>query len=930
MINSTLAVRSDFSLGESMMNVESIIDMAKEKNIATVALADTMSISSLVDISKKAQKENIDVIVGVRLTVVEDPFLKDKKARQKIYSPKLFAKDQEGMKIIFKLLTLGFGEERFYMTARLGWDDVFSAFDADHLVMTTGDLQSMLEHRDINKLIRDLCKHVPSLSDRQSVFFEVMPIDLPVSDRINNIALTLGVENHFPTLVTRPVFYRDGEEDMLPAAWSVIKNSRPNALKPAITDYKYKTMAELMQGCKESAGRLKLRYGDVDFGEYKLRFKSGLMNIGKFIDMCAYRWEKQEISLPNISDDPDKSIQEACKKGWVKRFNGQEVFGHRPNPSDLRSLYMPRLKYELGILRQMGFAPYFLLVEDVVSWAKKNNILVGPARGSAAGSLVSYLMGITDVDPIRFGLIFERFINPDRNDLPDIDLDFASERREEIIEYITQKYGEDYVAGIVNYAKLGSKSALGDVGRVNELDAKKMSITKTIPSTHGTPMSLGDARKEVSEISQFADEHPELWRQATALEGNMKSYGRHAAGIVVAGVPLVERAVVETRSGARVVNWDKRVAEDQGLVKLDVLGLSTLDVFKITLEEIKKRHHKEIDILSIRIDDKKTLEAFSDGKTLGVFQFEGGSAMHLLRDMASSSTLTFDDIVAANALNRPGPLDAGLVDDYISARNGYTTNTLEHEAMKEALSETYNVMVYQEQIMKIAVDLSGFTFAEADILRKAIGKKDVKMMNKMKDQFVNGAFDLNGLPKPTGEDLWDKIEQFAKYSFNKSHACAYSLISFTAMWFKVNYPVEFYAGVLSTLKEEKLRQIIKEAGDSGIEILPPDVNYSTHRFDVFNDKTLTAPLNRVKYVSEKATTDILRARAEGGKFKDIKDFVERVTKRLVNSRVRGSLEKGRRFLLDRLLLPRSKPPKACEGPNDAHAGTRHRFYYPRP
>lgn len=891
MRNSSLAIRTDFSLGESMMNVDSIISLAKEKSLAVVAVADTMSISSMIDLTKKANKEGIEAIVGVRLTVVDDPFLKDKSAKQRVYSPKLFARSEEGMRIIFKLLTLGFGEERFYMTARLGWDDIFDVFDSSKLILTTGDFQSALEHRNIDSFIDYLCQKLPLTSDRESVFFEALPIDLPISDRVNNVALTKGVENHFPTLVTRPVFYVEGQEDMLPAAWSVIRNSRPDALMPAIKDYKYKTLQELAEGCKEAAIRLDKRYGDIDIGEYKLRFKSGLLNIEKFINMCAYRWEKKEVSLPHLSDDPDKTMSEECKKGWVERFQGDPVFGHKPTANDLRTLYMPRLKYELGILKQMNFAPYFLLVQDVVMWAKKNGIMVGPARGSAAGSLVSYLMGITDVDPIRFNLIFERFINPDRNDLPDIDLDFASERREEVIDYITAKYGEEYVAGIVTFTALGSKSALRDVGRVNNIDPKFLSVSKLIPSPHGMPISLEEARQKVGGIADFADKNPELWKQAIALEGNIKAFGRHAAGVVVAGVPLVERAVVERRSGARVINWDKRTSEDMGLIKLDVLGLSTLDVFKITLEEIKKRHGIDINTLHIPIDDQPTLEAFSEGKTLGVFQFEGGSAKRLLQDMAATSTLSFNDIQAANALNRPGPLEAGLVDNYIEARNGYGVNTIEHASMEEALKDTYNVMVYQEQIMKIAVDLAGFTFSEADTLRKAIGKKSLSLMKEMKDKFVDGAYNKHGFPKPSGEDLWDKIEGFAAYSFNASHACAYSLISFQAMWFKVHYPVEFYAGVLSTLKEEKLQAIIKEAGDNGITVMPPDVNYSSRRFEVFNDKTLTAPLNRVKYVSDKATDDILRARADGGKFKDINDFNDRVTKRLVNARVRGSLDK---------------------------------------
>jgi DNA polymerase-3 subunit alpha len=499
-------------------------------------------------------------------------------------------------------------------------------------------------------------------------------------------------------------------------------------------------------------------------------------------------------------------------------------------------------------------------VEDLVVWAKNNGIIVGPGRGSVGGSLVAYLIGITDVDPIRFNLLFERFINPERLDLPDADLDFMSSKRHMVIDYLTAKYGADRVAGISNYSTLASASALRDSGRMFGLNGIELTATKLVPKEHGQSFTLTDAAKAVPEIDKFKDEHPEIWNHALNLEGAMRAFGRHAAGVVVAGEPLVNRAVIETRSEAPVVNWDKRTVEDWGLVKMDILGLSTLDVMEIAKGYIKDRHGIEVNYLALPFEQDKVMDAFGRGDTTGVFQFESPGMRKLLRDLAVGGRLTFEDITAATALYRPGPMDSGLLDDYVAIKQGIREPSYDHPNMKAALEATFGVIVYQEQVMQVAVDLAGFTRAEADHLRKAMGKKDKDKMAEMRQKWVDGCKVKSGLEERTAGSIFDKIEAFAGYGFNRSHAVEYSIISYWTMWLRVHYPAEYFAACMSIVAEDKLPGLVKDAREAGIEVMPPDINLSADRYIIPDNKTILAPFSAVKGISENTAQRIVELR----------------------------------------------------------------------
>ncbi|WP_425537644.1 DNA polymerase III subunit alpha [Phaeobacter gallaeciensis] len=645
---------------------------------------------------------------------------------------------------------------------------------------------------------------------------------------------------------------------------------------------------DLIKAIQTAALHLRKRTG-WDMNDCVQPFKNGLTNTDDLANAVSYEWKKADVSLPQMAPDEFKAVADECSKGWKARF-GAEVFGHKPAAEELRDVYMPRLKYELSILKRLNFSGYFLLVQDIVRFSKTNQILVGPGRGSVGGSLVAYLMGITDCDPIRFGLMFERFINPDRLDLPDADLDFMSTRRHEVIEYLVSKYGQARVAGVSNFGTLGAASAMRDVGRTVGISEREYSVSKMVPKKHGQSYSLPESREEVPEIDAFAAKNAHIWPIMEKLEGNMRNLSQHAAGIVVAGEDIVNRAAIERRKENSVVCWDKRVVEDQGLVKVDILGLSTLDLLGHALAYIKERHGKAPDMNQIPLDDAAVLANFADGRTTGVFQFESGGMRRLLREIAATGTITFDEITAATALYRPGPMESGMMDSFFKRKQGIESVEYDHPLMEPILETTYGVIVYQEQVMKISQAIAGYSGAEADKLRKIMGKKLPEEMEKQRGKFCEGCVKTIGADEKWAGALFDKIAGFAGYGFNLSHSVEYSLISYQSMWLKTNYPVEFYAAALTLMDEDKLPGLIKDAKDSGIIVDMPDINHSTTRFEIVTDTRLAIPFQRIKGISEKTADAIMEAR-KAGPFKDKDDFISRVERRRCNVRHQDALNR---------------------------------------
>lgn len=727
-----LSVRSDFSLGESSFQVGKIIDKAKEGGYTHIAVADLMTVSGIPTFTEKAKKAGLFPIAGVTLHIVDQPTEKLKDKENNPYRLKVYPKGDKGMQAIFAALTKSLDAEHFYYNARLGLDDVLAM---DDVIVTSGDMRCLWHHPQAEVISGKLMDKFGS-----DYLVEFVAINTPLFDRINARALNWQQSvremlGHAPaSIITRPAFYATPEDanatDVLRGIATNTPMDSPWLPQPYVRDLCLLPPAEMVVHFRQVAERVP-----------GVPVMQSVKQVNSLVELCGYRFTKLTPSMPKMAENEFLALVEACKAGWKVRF-ARKVWGHCPTPEELATTYKERLAFELGVLKKMGFSGYFLLVQDIVQWSKENGIMVGPGRGSVGGSLIAYLMDITDVDPIRFDLLFERFINPDRVDLPDADLDFMSGRRHEVVDYIIDKYGRENVAGIVNFSTLGAASALRDTARMHGLQPWEYDCSKQMEKEHGVSLSLTESADRVPDIDKFRVERPVIWDYALRLEGANRSLSQHAAGVVVAGEPVVNRAVVSTRGGEDalpVVQWDKSKVEDFGLIKIDVLGLNTLDLIATASKYIKERHHKTIDVLSLPLDDKRVLIAFGKGDATGVFQFSGGGMKKLLKEMAMGGELTFGDLAAATALFRPGPLDAGLCDRYVQVKQGASKPYYEHPRLEPILSSTLGVMAYQEQTMMVARELSGFSPGDADLLRKAISKKDAAKMAELGGQFIEGA-----------------------------------------------------------------------------------------------------------------------------------------------------------------------------------------------
>lgn len=849
-----LSVRSDFSLGESSFQLDKIIARAKELKLTHVALCDYMSVSSMPLFAEKCKKAGITPIVGCTLQVVDDPTAKLKDRENNGYRLKVYVKTERGLRSLFNALTTALSPDRFYYHARLGLDDVLALED---VVVTTGDVYSLFHRPDHTTISAQLSARFGA-----DYYIELCAINTPLFDRLNGDAYALADAYLQSMLVTRPAYYATPEDADSTDVLRAISTNTPVTSqwlpRPYARDLCLLEPADMVDEIRELSERLN---PSVE----RPSLRAALANVAEIVGKCSYEFKKLPACLPKMAEGSEfKALVDRVSEGWVRRF-ARPVWGHQP--TDMGP-YKERLAFELQTLKKMGFSGYFLLVQEIVNWAKENGVLVGPGRGSVGGSLVAYLMGITDIDPIRFGLLFERFINPDRLDLPDADLDFMSGKRHMVVDYIINRFGRENVAGIVNFSTLGAASALRDTARLHGLQPWEYSCSKLMETEHGVGVGLVASAERVPDIEKFKNERPVIWNHALRLEGANRTLSQHAAGVVVAGEPVVNRAVVSTRGELPVIQWDKSQVENFGLIKMDILGLNTLDLIHTTLGYIKERHGKTIDTLSLPLDDERVLDAFGRGDTTGVFQFTGAGMKKLLRELAVAGRLTFDDLCATTALFRPGPLDAGLCDRYVKVKQGEMSAYYDHPKLETVLGETFGVLVYQEQVMQACRVLANFTPGEADAVRKAMGKKDHVKMAEQKEKFVEGCVTFSDWSESKASQLWDTIAGFAGYGFNKSHAAEYTLISWVTMWLKVYYPAEFYAGAMTVIEnEDQLAGLVADAQAKKLRILPPDLNISTDRIEIAGEDTLHAPFQAVKGISSNTAAAILKLREHvGGKF----------------------------------------------------------------
>lgn len=854
-----------FSVGESIVSPKQLIEEAAKQGYKVVSVADTNNVNALPELTKYGKEHDIKVVIGASLDVVDDlawrrPAANEKKTKDTFWRTNVYVKNEQGFKELMALITLANDPDHFYFKPRICLNDLIETMKKGNVYSTSGTLYSLFSHDNYDAVLNRL-RHAGVDSE---FVLELLPYDSLYCKRVCSRVLARSHENK---VLAQPCLHLKEQRELRNVMNCVTSNTKMDS------PFRQELMADFHM---------------LDESEYESAERCLLFNFLKeMMDQCTFEWNKQDITLPRLYAKPFEALRDLCVDGFKKRLL-TPTLGYKPTDFEP---YKKRLAYELGVLKSMGFEDYFLLVHHIVQWCKTQRIEVGPGRGSVGGSLVAYLTGITDVDPIRFGLYFERFINPDRLDLPDIDLDFMSSRRGEVIEHLIDKFGEDKVAGISNYSMLGSSSSLRAVAKANGLQEHEYECSKFIPKLHGNSLSLEEAATEVAEIEKFAIAHPSIFAQASHLQGTFRNYGKHAAGVIVAGEPVANRAVLTNQSEFNTVNWDKRHVEDFGFVKLDILGLTTLDVLSLALEYVEERTGDRIELSSIPLDYEDVMENFRCGNTVGVFQFESGGMRNLLKQLGEIDPLSFSDVSAATALYRPGPMDSGLMDEFIQIKQGNAEPSYVHDNMQAALEETYGVMVYQEQVMQLARDLAGFSMSESDHLRKAMGKKDPEAMAKQRDKWTDGCEAHSDLDRAVAERLFDQIESFAGYAFNKSHAIEYTIISYWAMYFKVRYPAEFFAATMTVLPSLK---IAKDAQKNDIIILPPDINKSSDRFEIREEKgrtVLYTPFQLIKGLSAKASEAILNAkRTIGRDFTSKQEFIDTVVRRTCNIRVQERLD----------------------------------------
>ena len=621
-------------------------------------------------------------------------------------------------------------------------------------------------------------------------------------------------------------------------------------------------------------------------------YPEAVANTGKIAERIKTSLDVKGHHLPKFpvpkGEDLASYFEKIVRDGLKRRLSVQRARKHEPQE------YFDRLEREIEIIKGMGFPGYFLVVWDFIKYAKDHGIPVGPGRGSAAGSLVAYSMGITDVDPLEYDLLFERFLNPERISMPDIDIDFCMNNRGRVIEYVREKYGKENVAQIITFGTMAAKSVVRDVGRVlGQPYAFVDKIAKTIPGGPGVTLdqakedspALVEAMKNDAEVEKIVE-------IGTRLEGLARHAGMHAAGVVITPEPVTNFVpLYRTTRDEIVTQFDMNVVEKMGLLKMDFLGLRTLTVIDDAIKSVANETGEKIDIDALTLDDPDVFRLFQEGRTKGVFQFESGGMVDLLR---KSRPTKFEDLAALNALYRPGALDAGMVDEFVKRKNGAKAKYLV-PAMKEILEETYGVIVYQEQVMQIAQRVANYTLGQADLLRKAMGKKDAAIMAKERDKFVAGAT-ANSYDKKKANEIFDYIEPFARYGFNKSHSVAYALVAYQTAWLKVHHPRHFMAALMSSEMDrtESIVKFIHEAKSMGIEVMPPDVNESNMYFTVVGPN-IRFGLGAVKGVGESAIESILDARRRLGRYSEFRKFCEEVDLRTCNKKVLEALIKSGSF-----------------------------------
>ncbi len=907
-----LHLHTQFSLLDGAIKIPDLVRKAKELGYRAVGMSDHGNLFGSYQFYKALKKEGIKPIVGMeayfttgsrfdRRTKGSEDNITDRYNHHLI----LIAKDDRGLKNLFKLSTLAY-KEGFYYKPRIDYE-LLEEY-GEGLIALTACLKGVPTYYASINDTQKAAHWVKKFKDifGEDLYLELQSNDLDEQAVANRNLIEIARKYGVKLIATNDSHYLDPSDREAHTVLMAIQMK--------------KTVHDISRGGFRCANDgLHFASPEEVWRKFEGKFEGweeALLNTLEVMEKTADSFELFENTsylLPEYKVPGDRTLEEHLRDLAVRGLKQRIAMGHAKNTRE----YWDRLEYELEIINRMGFAGYFLIVQDFINWAKGNGIPVGPGRGSAAGSLVAYAIGITDVDPIRHGLLFERFLNPERVSMPDIDVDFCQDNRDRVIDYVKEKYGRENVAQIITYNVMKAKQTLRDVARALGLPYSTADqLAKLIPQgdvqgtwlsleeMYSTPMEVlrdrygahrGDIEDNVTQFRRLCRENPEIDRLvqiALRLEGLTRHTSLHAAGVVIAPKPLGELIpLYYDRDGSVATQFDMSKLEELGLLKMDFLGLKTLTELRAMKDLVKERRGTDVDFLSLPMDDPKVFELLQEGNTTGVFQLESRGMKDLLKRLKPDS---FEDIVAILALYRPGPLKSGLVDRYINRKHGKEPVEYPFPELEEVLKETYGVIVYQEQVMKMSQVLAGFTPGEADTLRKAIGKKKRDLMEEMREKFIRGAVE-RGFPEEKVRRLWEDIEKFASYSFNKSHSVAYGYISYWTAYMKAHFPAEFFAVKLTTEKNDnKFINLIKNARLMGFSLLPPDVNRSDVGFRIEGEREIRFGIGRIKGVGEEAVRAIVEAR-RGGEFRNLQDFVRRVDGRKVNKKVLECLIKAGAF-----------------------------------
>jgi len=863
-----LHVHTDFSALDGACKIDELVARAVEYGMTAVAVTDHGVLSGAVQLYQKAVAAGIRPIIGLEAYVVEDRFHKEEGHKEQRWHLTLLAADDAGYRNLLALSSRAF-LEGYYGKPRMDYELLRE--HSEGLICLTGcpagRLSRALEHGSMVAAEEEI-ERLISIFGREDVYVEIQIADIPelahVPARLAELAERVGL----PLVATNDVHYLAADNaaahDVLLCIQTGSRLEEERRLRFSSQEFYFKSEAEILEAFKD--------------------YPEAVANTMLVAERCDVHIAFDQILIPQYGapegyGSESEYLRALCEEGLAARY------GDAPSPEVLE-----RLEMELGVIDAMGFPPYFLIVWDFVSFAKRSGIPVGPGRGSAAGSIVSYLLGITDLDPLAYDLLFERFLNPARISMPDIDIDFSVDGREKVIEYVADKYGRDRVAQIATFGTIKARQAVRDAARVMDVPyAVADRIAKLIPE--GPKVTLDDCMREKQDLRMEceADETVrKVVEMARPLEGLIRQDSIHAAGVVISDRPLTEYLPLMQKGAAEVVTQvPMGDVEKLGLLKMDFLGLRNLDVIAGAEAVIRASGHPEFDLPSVPLDDSKTYRMLAAGDSEGVFQFESSGMREALREVGPT---VFEDLIALVALYRPGPME--YIPLYAKNKRSPDAVVFPDPRLEPILRATYGVAVYQEQLMEIAKRIAGFTPSEADDMRKGIGKKIHAILDRLEPKFREGALASGTTPKVVNH-LWSLIEKAGDYSFNKSHAACYALIAYRTAYLKANYPVEYMAALISSVMntKDKVPYYVSVANEMGIEVLPPDVSESALDFRVVDGK-IRFGLTAVKNVGEGAIRLIIEAREKSGPFRDIFDFCERVDGGVLNKRAIEGLIKG--------------------------------------